>query len=88
VLERTAEALRVRVPASLKPSNILKLLESAGCADALARGLIVTRERCWAKADTDVGAKAGQEAGLHPATDGGAAGASGPVSYFELDLPS
>jgi hypothetical protein len=48
VLEATAERLRVRVPASARPSNILKLLESAGCADPLASGLAVTRERCWA----------------------------------------
>jgi hypothetical protein len=48
VLEATAERLRVRVPASARPSNILKLLESAGCADPLASGLAVIRERCWA----------------------------------------
>jgi hypothetical protein len=71
VLEATAERLRVRVPASARPSNILKLLGNAGCTDPLARGLAVTRERCWAK----------------PATDGGAS-EDGPVSYFELDLPS
>jgi hypothetical protein len=103
VLERSADCLRVRVPASAKPSNILKLLEFAGCADPLACGLAVTRERLWAKPATEGGAKAGQEAGFHPATDGGAKaaggaaarpgpgdaqGAVGPVSYFELELPS
>ena len=56
VLEATAERLRVRVPASARPSNILKLLESAGCANPLASGLAVTREKCWAKPDMDVGA--------------------------------
>ncbi len=85
MLERTEERLRLRVPASSKPSNILKLLESEGCAEPLARGLTVTRERCWAQA--------GLHAGLHPAMDGGAAStaagaAAGPVSYFELDFPS
>ncbi len=63
VLERTGDRLRLRVPASAKPSNILRLLESEGCAEPLARGLAVARERCWASGD-------------------------GPVSYFELDLPS
>jgi hypothetical protein len=75
-LEAGAERLRVRVPASAKPSNILKLLESAGCAHPLARGLAVTRERCWAK----------------PAFSGAAgpadAAGAGPASYFALDLPS
>jgi hypothetical protein len=65
VLEAAAGQLRVRVPASAKPSNILKLLESAGCPGPLASGLVVTREKCWA-----------------------AGPAGGPVSYFELDLPS
>jgi radical SAM-linked protein len=98
VLERAGDRLRVRVPASAKPSNILKLLENAGCADPLARGLTVTRERCWAKAgsagfhpDMDVGAKPACRAkaaagSMRP--EGAAGVAGGPVSYFELDLPS
>ena len=84
--KKSAGRLRVRVAASAKPSNILRLLEIAGCAGPLSRGLSVIRERCWAKAGS---------AGLHPATEGGAKPAcgaagpeGGPVSYFELDLPS
>ncbi len=84
VLEQAEDRLRLRVPASAKPSNILRILEAAGCADPLARGLTVTRERTLAAGAGGAagGAKAGQEAGFHPAKDGG------PVSYFELDLPS
>jgi hypothetical protein len=92
LLERSAERLRLRVPASAKPSNILRLLEAAGCADPLARGLTVTRERCWAKPDREVGAKPDREVGAQPGPNGGAKAAAGPgaepVSYFELDLPS
>ena len=79
VLEATAERLRVRVPASARPSNILKLLESAGCANPLASGLAVTREKCWAKPAFS---------GAKPVVDGGGGSEGGPVSYFELDFPS
>jgi radical SAM superfamily enzyme YgiQ (UPF0313 family) len=80
VLERTGDLLRLRVPVAAKPSNILRILEGAGCPDPLARGLTVTRERCWAKAGS---------AGLHPDREAGGAGPEGgPVSYFGLDLPS
>jgi hypothetical protein len=78
VLEATAERLRVRVPASARPSNILKLLASAGCVDPLVSGLAVTREKCWAKPAFS---------GSKPDLDVGAS-MDGPVSYFELDFPS
>jgi len=51
VLERGTGLLRVRVAATARPSNILRLLEIAGCAQPLASGLAVTRERCWAGPD-------------------------------------
>jgi hypothetical protein len=48
VLEAAPDWLRVRVAASVKPSNILRILEARGCPDPVGRGLTVARERCWA----------------------------------------
>jgi radical SAM superfamily enzyme YgiQ (UPF0313 family) len=48
VLEAGPDWLRVRVAASVKPSNILRILEARGCPDPVGRGLTVARERCWA----------------------------------------
>ncbi len=85
--------LRVRVPASARPSNILRLLEIAGCADPLSRGLFGDPGALLGEGPAHgcrrEGRPGGRVAPRHGCGAKPARGAAGePVSYFELDLPS